>query len=95
MYTLKWITSTNFDETVLYNVELDKEYTVDEFIKTIVSNKRDWGKISVNINNSNSTIEYKYGKLKSDIFTSNILNYKVKSVKSTGGWSNMNYYITI
>ena len=48
MFTLIQCTPTRGDCTAGYEVDLDKEYTLQEFIDAILTNKKDeWGEIKI------------------------------------------------
>jgi len=88
-FKLNRVTRIGGDETAGYEVILDKEYTVESLLKTVVNIKSEWGYFSVK---NGSSCEYKWGKLVSEL--NNIdLNKKVKEVKASGGWSRMDYHI--
>lgn len=85
------------DCTAPYNVELDKEYTVNEFVQTVLTNEREWGYIGIYCKGEvfgKPTCEYKWGKL---LYTlpDSVLNKKIVDVKADGGWSRMDYLLWI
>ena len=101
MFTLIQCTPTGYDCTVGYRVNLDKEYTLQEFIDAILTNKKDeWGGIKIVKRNcpwySRPCIDYKYGNItnKPNI-PEKVFSYKVKSVTAHGGWSSMDYIVTL
>lgn len=84
------------DCTAPYDVELDKEYTVNEFVQTVLTRK-EWGYIGIYCHGTffgEPKCEYKYDKL---LYTlpDNVLNKKVIKVKADGGWSRMDYLLWI
>lgn len=86
------------DETSFYDVVLDKEYTVKEFIDAVLSERSDeWGEISISKErclNASPSIEYRYGNIVSDPTVMDIvLDRKITSVKAHGGWSLMDYWL--
>lgn len=93
------------DCTRSYDIELDKEYTVGEFIKTILENRsNEWGTISIyckcpefeypHVNYvDRPKCEYKQGKILNSSFQPEHLEFKVKNVVAHGGWSLMDYTI--
>lgn len=95
------------DCTAPYEVELDKEYTVLEFIQTVLSNNpNEWGYIGIKSNDKDGIIfgkpkcEYSYGKILGGIETLPLLfleflNDKVLSVSADGGWSRMDYLLEV
>jgi hypothetical protein len=89
MFKLKQSTPTGGDCTAGYSVELDKDYSVKDFIENVLTIKGEWGYISIK---GKSSCEYKYGKLLSEL-PPDLLVVKVLNVKASGGWSRMDYYI--
>ena len=97
MIKLKQNTRTFGDETAGYAVELTKEYTVQEFVNEVVSNKREWGYIGISCGRAtfgNPNCEYKLGKLLSEL-PSEIMTKKIASAKASGGWSRMDYLLEL
>lgn len=91
MFKLKRVTPVGGDETAGYDVILDKEYNVDDFVKTVVGIKSEWGYISVK---NNSRCEYKWGVILSNLDIE-LMGKKIKKVSASGGWSRMDYEIEI
>jgi hypothetical protein len=89
-------TPVSYDCTCGYRIEMDKEYTILEFINTILTEKDlEWGWFK--ICNGHSTVigpsfEYNYGSLVTPI-CNEIRSMRVKSVSASGGWSRMDYII--
>lgn len=101
MFTITQCTPTAGDCTAGYRVDLDKEYTLQEFIDVILTNKKDeWGMIRIVKRNCPwyccPSIGYRYGNITN---TPNIpkkfFDYKVKSVTARGGWTAMDYIVTL
>lgn len=85
------------DCTAPYRVELDKEYTVSEFVQTVLTIDREWGYIGIYCKDEifgKPTCEYKWGKLLYAL-PDNVLNKKIVDVKADGGWSRMDYLLWI
>jgi hypothetical protein len=84
------------DETAPYIVEGYKATTVREFIQEVLEERPDeWGYFSFNgcfVANPNRC-EYKHGKLLNNFPNSSILDEEIYYVKSSGGWSRMDYEI--
>nr|DAF99913.1 MAG TPA: hypothetical protein [Siphoviridae sp. ctJT77] len=101
MFTLTICTPTSYDCTAGYRVCLDKEYTLQEFIDAILTNKRDeWGKIRMAKRNcpwyDYPSIDYRYGNItNTPNIPEKVFGYKVKSVTASGGWTAMDYIITL
>lgn len=104
MFYLIQTTSESSDCTCEYEVKLDKEYTVGEFVNTVLDKcYKERGYIGifkdtghyVDRTFGNPLIQYKYGLLKTDNFSNKILNQKIKSVTASGGWSRIDYLINL
>lgn len=87
--------------TVEYRVWLDKEYTLQEFVDAILTNKKDErGKISIVKRNSHwhhyPYIGYQDGNItnKPNI-PEKVFDYKVKSVTANSGWTATDYIVTL
>lgn len=86
-----------------YGIILDREYTVKDFIDTVLSERAgEWGYIGIYDQSDfvgrhfgNPNAEYRYEKLVSDNFPEDILNKEIKSVSASGGWSRMDYILHI
>lgn len=94
------------DCTAPYDVILDKPYTVEEFIREILTTRLgEWGEFVVRRKGSGwfdrmAVVKYRYGKMENrdrekteipDI----IASLPVEEVKANGGWSAMNYHLII
>jgi len=96
-------TPVSGDCTCGYNVKLDREYTVKDFIDTVLSERAgEWGYIGIYDQSDfvgrhfgNPNAEYRYGKLVSYNFPEDILSKEIKSVSASGGWSRMDYVLHI
>lgn len=103
MFRLIQSTPVSGDCTCGYNVKLDREYTVKDFIDTVLSERNgEWGYIGIydqsdfsGMHFGNPNAEYRYGKLVSDNFPEDILNKEIKSVSASGGWSRMDYVLKV
>lgn len=88
------------DSTAPYAILLSREYTVREFIETILKQyPHEWGIFHVLEERSvcgthHYAVEYRYGELK-EMFMAGIFNKKIVSVDARGGWSSMDYYIRV
>lgn len=84
------------DCTAPYNVELDKEYTVNEFVQAVLT-KQEWGYIGIYCQGKifgEPKCEYKHGKLMYTL-PDNVMNRRVVKAKADGGWTCMNYLLWI
>lgn len=103
MFRLIQSTPESGDCTCGYKVLLDKEYTVKEFVDTVLTEKnKEWGYIGIynpsdffGRTSGNLCIEYRYGKITTENFGNDILNKKIMSVSASGGWSRMDYILHI
>jgi len=91
MFKLNRVTRIFGDETAGYEVILDKKYTVKELLDTVLGIKSEWGSFSIKNGNC---CEYEGGKLLSNLSEED-LNKEVVKVDASGGWSMMNYYVTV
>lgn len=87
------------DCTSNYDVQLDKNYTVGEFVETVLKEEpKEWGHIIIKQKGSifgGPDCEYRYGELITEPLPEEFLKQDVKEVKASGGWTLMNYFITV
>lgn len=94
------LTRSLTDMTDCYSVILDREYTVDEFIREVlVKNPNEWGTIKITqlqviFGFGNSSCSYKDGHLNS-CMSKYYLEQKIEKINANGGWGNMEYVITL
>ena len=97
MFKFKQRTPVAGDCTCGYDITLDKDYTVGEFIETVLKEKdKEWGYIGIAAKGEwfgKPNCEYRRGKLISEQMKEDYLNKKVKEVTASGGWSRMDYLI--
>ena len=76
-----------------------KDITVDEFIKWVLKQTREWGYISIGGKNpfkSDYSLEYKYGVVKANgIIPKGILTSVISEASGSGGWTRSDYQLTI
>jgi hypothetical protein len=97
MIKLTQTSETFGDCTALYSVEMDKPYTVKEFIKQVLKRK-EWGYIGIEDNDSifgEPKCEYKGKTIITENLPEEILSQPVVKVRASGGWSRMDYIIEI
>ena len=87
------------DCTYDYSIELDKLYTVEEFVNSVLNHIKDeFGYIGIDngiwYSPGAPYCEYKYGVLLSNL-PEDVLNKKVSSAKSIGGRSRMDYKLVL
>ena len=92
MIKLTQTSKTFGDCTALYSVELDKPYTIDEFIKEVLKRK-EWGYIETD--DGNFKCEYKENKIIITEIPDEILTKPIIKVRANGGWSRMDYIIEV
>lgn len=101
MFSLAGTTPVGGDCTAGYRVIFDKAYTLQEFIDAILTNnKREWGGIKIARRNcawyDYPTIGYRHGEITNEPnLPEKVYGYKVKSASASGGWSNMDYIVTL
>lgn len=91
------------DCTSMYDVVVDKKLTLNELIDEILKRTNEWGYIGIKNDYYSSPFghpkcEYNYGVLKSvreEVFTHEQLNSIVHNIDGYGGWSRMDYLITL
>lgn len=101
MFTLTQYTPTNGDCMAGYIVTLDKEYTLQQFVDAVLTNKKDdWGEIKIAKRNTPwyryPCIGYQRGNIIGEAnIPEKVFGYKVKSVIANGGWTLMDYIISL
>lgn len=99
MIKLIQCSETHGDCTAEYSVILDKSYTVEEFINEVLT-KNEWGYIGIYnegqawFDFGDPNCEYKYDKLVTQM-PEDILKEEISEVKASGGWSRMDYLLTL
>lgn len=93
--TLKSISNMGSDGTTAYEVRLNRDCTLGEFIRAVLTTyTKEWGIIRAFCKGD---CEYSGGKvLKSDFGYSTLEQMvDIKTIKASGGWGSMNYYVTL
>ena len=102
MFRLIQTSDTRGDCTASYDVQLDKEYTVKEFLETVLTQKADeWGAFYLMVRSrklfwQNPSCEYRNGKKTGTTWANILIRYgdrRITKVCSDGGWTRMDYYI--
>lgn len=95
MITLKRIIDASGNsEKENYEVSMDKDYILMDFITEILKNRRrDWGEFEIAL--LGLSVEYRYGMLKRPDWSTGLLYAKVSSVSASGGFTRMDYSITV
>lgn len=84
------------DCTNKYNISLSKEYTVGEFIDTILKERTDeWGSMEILSASVCSYCSYYKGNLTNKKFAPDVLSKNIRKVVGHGGWTRMDYIIYI
>ena len=97
MFRLHKIRHEGSDCTAPYDVELNGEYSVEQFIHDVLLNEREWGKIGIYNGQgliTDPNCEYKHGILISEL-PEEYLKLRVVSATAHGGWSLMDYVLTV
>ncbi|MBO5319020.1 MAG: hypothetical protein J6B01_04945 [Ruminococcus sp.] len=98
MFRLICVAGPFGDCTSRYEVRLDKQYTVREFIDAVLTNKpNEWGSIGIEKSGTifgDPRCHYKRGVLLNNL-PDEYLNKNVISARSHGGWSNMDYNLKV
>lgn len=99
MFILKASTPIGGDCSRAYDVILDKEYTVEDFINVILSERFDeWGSIEIYElyrQVSRFSCEYKYGKMMASSLPDEYLRKKIFKVSAHGGYTRMDYTLLV
>ena len=102
MFRLIQTSDTRGDCTASYDVQLDKEYTVKEFLETVLTQKADeWGAFYLMVRSKklfwqNPSCEYKNGNRIGSAWASILTRYgsrRIVRACSDGRWTRMDYYI--
>lgn len=93
MFNLIEIIPPSGDCIAGYRVDLDRDYTVAEFIEHVLQFRENEG--SIRINNAGLELEYKNGTIIKNELTPDISSLKIKEVTAFGKCSTMDYYIII
>lgn len=100
MFRMKATMPQRGDCTCRYKIILDKEYTVKEFIETVLKEKSgEWGYFGIYNDKGDFSAkvfgepccEYRYGKLSTSPLPDEYLDKKIIKVTGDGGWSRMDY----
>lgn len=97
MFKLVQIGPAGDDCTALFDVRLNGPYTVETFIHDVLLDSSEWGRIGINDGYTpfgNPSCEFSHGVLKSNL-PEEYLPLEVVSARASGGWSNMNYRLTV
>lgn len=103
MFKMNQASPVRGDCTCSYDIILDKDYTIREFIKTVLTEKsNEWGYIGINTDEGDFSAkifgdprcEYKCGRLLCSL-PEEYLDKKINKVNGDGGWSRMDYLIWI
>lgn len=99
MFTMKASTQMGSDCTCGYDVLLDREYTVEDFVNTVLIEKNnEWGYIGIYKPHKifgDPCCEYRYGMLSAKSLPAEYLQKKIIKVSASGGWTRMDYILWI
>lgn len=96
MFKLVQLSPEGSDCTAPYRVDLNGEYTVEEFIHDVLLNTREFGYIYIDGFNPyrEAICQYRNGKLL-DKPKEEFLKLKIIEARAHGGWSCMDYVLTL
>ena len=98
MIKFKQVSKVYGDCTADYEVVLDKQYTVREFVSYVLSQKGEWGTIQIYDPDKSwldyDRYEYRYGNLNNYI-PNEIMEKKIAFINSRGGWTAMDYVLKL
>lgn len=80
------------NKALRYSVELSRECTLGEFIACVLELKREWGCIKTN---KGDYIKYCRGEIVGKSLKEESLLRKILKIQGRGGWSRIDYNITI
>lgn len=100
-FKLKYICSLG-DATCDYELIIEKPCTLRQFVKDVVSNKKEWGEIGITSEDpfkvfGDPYIKYKHGELLST-FPDELLDKQIDieaEHRASGGWSRMDYLVRL
>lgn len=98
MFNLIQSTPMSGDCTCGYIVELHKQYTVEEFMQDVFKERsKEWGYFKINdgVHQNKGLRWYRNGRFESGMIPVELLNAKIEKVTASGGWSRMDYVITV
>ena len=78
-----------------YEVLLNRECTLREFVDCIIKNEREWGYVTIYGMVDDQKLEYRYGKILKNEFTEDELQSTIETVGSYGGWTYMDYWVKL
>lgn len=80
------------DCTAPYDIDFFEPctYTVEEFVKDILSNKDEWGYINIHFDKTERVFEYRDGALKNEL-PKELFSRTIVFADAHGGWSRMDY----
>ena len=96
-FKLKQCGPVRGDETAPYEVTFSEPLTVKDFVSDVLSNKEEWGYIGISKERTifgDPNCEYRWGKLLSCL-PPEYLSKKIVSAEASGGWSRMDYLLTV
>ena len=97
MFKLVQIRPEGSDCTAPYGVQLNGDYTVEQFINDVLLDEREFGYIGIYNGKSvfgDPRCEYRFGEIISTM-DEKFLNMRVTSATASGGWGRMDYILTV
>lgn len=78
-----------------YDVLLNRECTLREFVDCVLKNDREWGFVRLGSCFEGNELEYRSGKILRSEFTDAELESTIETVISNGGWTRMDYVVRL
>lgn len=82
------------DGCATYSVKLSRPCTLQELIDYILTQRRSWGCLRIK-GSLFPSFEYEYGRQVCSSLTKANLRRKIAEISANGGWSNMDYFVTL
>ena len=82
---------TGGDCTAPYDVYVDQDCTVKQFIDAVLTNK-EWGRIYVD---RFGVVEYSQNEIINNDLDEHVMSLLVGRIYAAGGWSNMDYHLEL
>ena len=94
---LRQIGRAGSDCTAPYEVIIHGKCTVREFVECVLTHHKEWGYIGISDGSifGNPRIEYARGTITTENTLKDIKDYIVVKALASGGWSRMDYLLTI
>lgn len=100
VFTRRYKGPSSKDQTAPYYVNLKRKATVKEFIEAVLSGDAEWGNITIRTENQGqasekANISFSDGRTRTSDETEKYMDCIVTHATAVGGWSRMDYMLTI